>query len=79
MLINRLGLAINRDKDAPIMTWHSNPRFSHLSVQEKGQATKNEGKKANVAVKLQLQGATTKAEALDILQSEFAPQGDFRF
>lgn len=61
------------------MTWHSNPRFSHLAVQEKGQATKNEGKKGNVAVKLQLQGATSKAEALDILQSTSLYSIDFQY
>ena len=69
------GLAVNKNTGAPRITWHSNPRFSHLVFKDSDapNSSKSGDKKMKIAVKSQLENVTSREEALEILQSKSYP------
>ncbi|KAM3068355.1 hypothetical protein ACMFMG_009492 [Clarireedia jacksonii] len=63
--------AVRSDEEVKV-PWYDNPRFSHCIVEAKEVEVMKDGKKTVFPVSVQLETATTKEEALDILKECFA-------
>ncbi|KAK4171885.1 putative dual specificity polyketide synthase [Triangularia setosa] len=68
------GIRIIRDDEDIQGPWFNNSRFSHCIVEAKGTKSDGQGedKKTSLPVTIQLAGASTKDEALEILQESFS-------
>ncbi|PQE13487.1 hypothetical protein CJF32_00005378 [Rutstroemia sp. NJR-2017a WRK4] len=63
--------AVRSDEEVKV-PWFDNPRFSHCIVEAKEVEVKKDGKKTVLPVSVQLEVATSKEEALEILKECFA-------
>ncbi|KAL9095162.1 MAG: hypothetical protein Q9165_002418 [Trypethelium subeluteriae] len=61
-----------RDDEVHDVPWHSNPRFSHLILESGKEDIQSNRKETVASARVQLQAATTEAEALEALQACFA-------
>ncbi|KAK4199547.1 putative dual specificity polyketide synthase [Triangularia verruculosa] len=68
------GIRTIRDDEDIQGPWFENPRFSHCIVEAKGaqSESQDENKKTSLPVTVQLAGASTKDEALEILEACFS-------